>query len=334
MIGFIIRRTLVVIPTILGITIIIFMMLAITPGDPAELLLGERATEASLAAMREYLGLNKPLYVQYGLFLKRVAKFDLGETIWTRQKVYIEIMERFPATIELTLAAMIISSFLGALLGILSATKQYSWFDYVSMLGSLFGVSMPVFWLGLMLMLVFSLTLGWFPMSGRLGVDIDLNTITNFYVLDAILTRNWAALKDALLHLALPAIALSTIPLAIVARMTRSSMLEVLRQDYIKTARAKGLSEVKIVLKHALRNGLIPVVTVVGLQFGILLGGAILTETVFAWPGIGKWLFDGVVKRDYMVIQGGTLLVASIFVIINLIVDLLYAVINPRISVK
>jgi peptide/nickel transport system permease protein len=229
---------------------------------------------------------------------------------------------------------MIISSFLGALLGIVSATKQYSWFDYVSMLGSLFGVSMPVFWLGLMLMLIFSLTLGWFPMSGRLGVDIDLTTITNFYVLDAILTRNWAALKDALMHLALPAIALSTIPLAIVARMTRSSMLEVLRQDYIKTARAKGLSEVKIVLKHALRNGLIPVVTVVGLQFGILLGGAILTETVFAWPGIGKWLFDGVVKRDYMVIQGGTLLVATIFVIINLIVDVLYAVINPRISVK
>jgi len=334
MIGFIVRRTLVVIPTILGITVIIFMMLAITPGDPAELLLGERATTASLEAMREYLGLNKPLYVQYGIFLKRVAKFDLGETIWTRQKVYIEIMERFPATIELTLAAMIISSFLGALLGILSATKQYSWFDYVSMLGSLFGVSMPVFWLGLMLMLVFSLTLGWFPMSGRLGVDIDLTTITNFYILDAILTKNWAALKDALMHLALPAIALSTIPLAIVARMTRSSMLEVLRQDYIKTARAKGLSEVKIVLKHALRNGLIPVVTVVGLQFGILLGGAILTETVFAWPGIGKWLFDGVVKRDYMVIQGGTLLVASIFVIINLVVDLLYAVINPRISVK
>jgi len=169
---------------------------------------------------------------------------------------------------------------------------------------------------------------------GKLGVDIDLTVITNLFVVDSILTRNWAALKDALMHLALPATALSTIPLAIVARMTRSSMLEVLRQDYIKTARAKGLSEVKIVLKHALRNGLIPVVTVVGLQFGILLGGAILTETVFAWPGIGKWLFDGVVKRDYMVIQGGTLLVASIFVIINLIVDVLYAIINPRISVK
>lgn len=334
MIGFIIRRILAVIPTLLGITIIIFMMLAITPGDPAELLLGERATEESLEAMREYLGLQKPLYVQYGMFLKRVAKLDLGETIWTRQKVWIEIMERFPATIELTVAAMVLSSFFGILLGMISATKQYSWFDYTSMLGSLFGVSMPVFWLGLMLMLIFSLNLGWFPMSGRLGVDIDLTIITNFYVLDSILTRNWTALKDTLMHLALPAIALSTIPLAIVARMTRSSMLEVLRQDYIKTARAKGLSEVKVVLKHALRNGLIPVVTVVGLQFGILLGGAILTETVFAWPGIGKWLFDGVVKRDYMVIQGGTLLVATIFVIINLIVDVLYAIINPRISVK
>jgi peptide/nickel transport system permease protein len=185
-----------------------------------------------------------------------------------------------------------------------------------------------------MLMLIFALTLGWFPMSGRLGVDTEITVITNLFVLDSILTRNWAALKDALMHLALPSMALSTIPLAIVARMTRSSMLEVLRQDYIKTARAKGLSEVKIVFKHALRNGLIPVVTVVGLQFGILLGGAILTETVFAWPGVGKWLFDGVVKRDYMVIQGGSLLVASTFVIINLIVDVLYAIINPRISVK
>jgi peptide/nickel transport system permease protein len=334
MIGFIIRRTLVVIPTLLGVSIIIFLMLAITPGDPAELLLGERATKESLEAMREYLGLHKPLYVQYWLFLKRVAKFDLGETIWTRQKVSKEIMERFPATIELAVFAMMISSVLGIILGIISATKQYSWFDYLSMIGSLTGVSMPVFWLGLVFMLLFSLTLGWFPMSGRLGVDVDLDTLTNFYMIDAILTRNWAALKDALMHLALPAMALSTIPLAIVARMTRSSMLEVLRQDYIKTARAKGLSETKIVLKHALRNGLIPVVTVVGLQFGILLGGAILTETVFAWPGVGKWLYEGVVKRDYMVIQGGTLVVATIFVMVNLIVDILYSIINPRISVK
>jgi peptide/nickel transport system permease protein len=334
MASFVIRRFLVVIPTLLGMTVIIFLMLAVTPGDPAELLLGERATQESLDAMREYLGLKKPLYVQYGMFLKRVVKLDLGETIWTREKVSKEISERFPATIELALAAMIISSLLGVTLGIISATKQYSWFDYGSMLGSLVGVSMPVFWLGLMLMLLFSLTLGWFPMSGRLGADIEFPVVTNFYLIDSILAGNWKAFKDVVSHLALPAMALSTIPLAIVARMTRSSMLEVLRQDYIKTARAKGLSEFKIVLKHALRNGLIPVVTVVGLQFGILMGGAILTETVFAWPGVGKWLYDGVVKRDYMVIQGGTLLVATTFVMVNMIVDVLYAVINPRISVK
>jgi len=334
MLSFIIRRTFSIIPTLLGVSIIIFLMLAITPGDPAELLLGERATEETLEAMREHLGLNEPLYVQYGMFLKRLIKFDLGETIWTRQKVWDEIKQRYPATIELSIAAMVLSCFFGIILGIISATKQYSWFDYMSMIASLIGVSIPVFWLGLVLMLVFSLYLGWFPMSGRMGIGIDLEIITNFYVLDAILTRNWPALKDVLWHLALPAFALSTIPLAIIARMTRSSMLEVLRQDYIKTAKAKGLGQTKIVLKHALRNGLIPVITVIGLQFGIMLGAAILTETVFAWPGVGKWIFDGVVKRDYMVIQGGTLAVAACFVIVNLIVDVLYAVINPRISVK
>ena len=334
MLPFIIRRILMVIPTLLGVTVIVFLMLRITPGDPAELLLGERATPEALDVMREYLGLKEPLYVQYGMFIKRAIQLDLGETIFTREKVSREIGQKFPATIELAVVAMLISCFFGIILGIISATKQYSWFDYVSMLGSLTGVSMPVFWLGLVLMLIFSLTLEWFPMSGRLGAEIDLTVITNFYILDSILTGNWEALHDALMHLALPAMALSTIPLAIVARMTRSSMLEVLRQDYIKTARAKGLGETKIVLKHALRNGLIPVVTVVGLQFGILMGGAILTETVFAWPGVGKWLYDGVVKRDYMVIQGGTLLVATTFVFVNLVVDLLYAVINPRISVK
>ena len=334
MLGFIIRRSLTIIPTLLGVSIVVFLLLSITPGDPAELLLGERATEASLEAMREYLGLNEPLHVQYGLFLQRLVKLDLGETIWTRQKVIVEIKERFPATIELSLAALFLSCLIGVILGIISASRQYSIFDYLSMVGSLVGVSIPVFWLGLMLMLVFAVNLGWFPVSGRISVGTELEVITNFYVLDAIITRNWTALWDVLRHLALPAIALSTIPMAIVARMTRSSMLEVLRQDYIKTARAKGLSETKVVLKHALRNGLIPVITVIGLQFGILLGGAILTETVFAWPGVGKWIYEGVVKRDYMVIQGGTMLVAAVFVVINTLVDILYAVINPRISVK
>jgi peptide/nickel transport system permease protein len=262
------------------------------------------------------------------MFLKRLAKGDLGETIWTRQKVWIEVKQRFPATIELSVAAMIISTCMGIILGIIiSATKQYSVFDYISMLGALVGVSMPIFWLGLVLMLIFSLHLGWFPMSGRLSVGIDLHTITNFYILDALLTKNWAAFKDTLWHITLPAFTLSTIPMAIVARMTRSSMLEVLRQDYIKTAKAKGLSPRVVVLKHALRNALIPVITVIGLMFGILLAGAILTETIFAWPGVGKWLYDAVLQR-------GTLFVAGIFVIINVIVDVLYAVINPKISVQ
>ncbi|MGD8503120.1 MAG: ABC transporter permease [Syntrophobacterales bacterium] len=334
MLAYIIRRILLLIPTLLGISIIIFLMMHITPGDPAELLLGERATEKALEALREHLGLNEPLHVQYGMFLKRLVKGDLGETIWTRQKVWIEVKQRFPATIELSIAAMLISSFLGIILGIISATKQYSVFDYISMLGALVGVSMPIFWLGLVLMLIFSLHLGWFPMSGRLSVGIDLDTITNFYILDALLTKNWAAFKDVLWHLTLPAITLSTIPMAIVARMTRSSMLEVLRQDYIKTAKAKGLSPGIVVMKHALRNALIPVITVIGLMFGILLAGAILTETIFAWPGVGKWLYDAVLQRDYMVIQGGTLFVAGIFVIINVVVDVLYAVINPKISVQ
>ncbi len=334
MLAYIIRRILILIPTLLGVSIIVFLMLHMTPGDPAELLLGERATEEALVELREHLGLNEPLYVQYGMFLKRLMKGDLGETIWTRQKVWIEVKQRFPATMELTLAALCIACFFGIIFGIISATKQYSIFDYVSMLGALAGVSMPVFWLGLIFMLIFSLNLGWLPISGRLGIDIDLEVITNFYILDAVLTRNWAALKDALWHIIMPAVTLSTIPMAIVARMTRSAMLEVLRQDYIKTAKAKGLSNFIVTFKHALRNALIPVVTTVGLQFGVALGGAILTETIFAWPGVGKWMYDAVMQRDYMVIQGGTLIIAAVFVVINLCVDVLYAIINPRISVQ
>jgi peptide/nickel transport system permease protein len=322
------------IPTLLGVTFIVFLMLHFTPGDPAELLMGERASEEALQAIREHLGLNEPLYVQYGMFLKQLVKGDLGETIWTRQKVWIEIKQRFPATIELSLVALFISCVFGMILGIVSATKQYSIFDYLSMLGALAGVSMPIFWLGLVFMLIFSLNLGWLPMSARLSVGVDLETITNFYILDALLTRNWAALKDALWHIIMPAVTLSTIPTAIIARMTRSSMLEVLRQDYIKTAKAKGLSQFSVIFKHALRNALIPVVTTIGLQFGVLMAGAILTETIFAWPGVGKWMYDAVMQRDYMVIRSGTLFIATIFILINLCVDVLYAIINPRISVK
>ena len=334
MLAYVIRRFLILIPTLLGVSVIVFLMLQMTPGDPAELLLGERATEESLEQMREHLGLNKPLHVQYALFLKRLLKGDLGETIWTRQKVWTEVKQRFPATIELSVMALSISCFFGVILGIISATRQYSIFDYISMLGALAGVSMPIFWLGLVFMLIFSLNLGWFPLSGRLSIGIDLEVITNFYILDAILTRNWAALRDAVWHIIMPAVTLSTIPTAIVARMTRSAMLDVLRQDFIKTAKAKGLSNFNVIFKHSLRNALIPVVTTIGLQFGVLLGGAILTETIFAWPGVGKWMYDAVMQRDYMVIQGGTLFIAAIFVLINLCVDILYAVINPRISMN
>ncbi len=334
MLAYIIRRFFIMIPTLLGVTVIVFLMLHFTPGDPAELLMGERASEEALQAIREHLGLNEPLYVQYGIFLKQLMKGDLGETIWTRQQVWIEIKQRFPATIELSLVALFISCILGMILGIVSATKQYSIFDYLSMLGALAGVSMPIFWLGLVFMLIFSLNLGWLPMSARLSVGVDLETITNFYILDALLTRNWAALKDALWHIIMPAVTLSTIPTAVIARMTRSSMLEVLRQDYIKTAKAKGLSQFIVIFKHALRNALIPVVTTIGLQFGVLMAGAILTETIFAWPGVGKWMYDAVMQRDYMVIRSGTLFIATVFILINLCVDVLYAVINPRISVK
>ncbi|OQY04157.1 MAG: peptide ABC transporter permease [Desulfobacteraceae bacterium 4572_123] len=334
MLAYIIRRIFILVPTLFGVSLIVFTMLHLTPGDPAELLLGERATEESLHALRDHLGLNEPLYVQYGMFLKRLIKGDLGETIRTRQKVWTEIKQRFPATMELSFVALMISCVLGIFLGIISATKQYSIFDYLSMVGALIGVSMPIFWLGLVFMLVFSLNLGWLPISGRLSIDVDLSVITNFYIFDAILTRNWIAFKDAIWHIIMPAVTLSTIPTAIVARMTRSAMLEVLRQDYIKTAKAKGLSQFKVVYKHALRNAMIPVITTIGLQFGVLLCGAILTETIFAWPGMGKWMYDAVMQRDYMVIQGGTLFISTLFILINLVVDLLYAVINPRISVQ
>lgn len=321
-------------PTLLGVSVIVFFMLHLTPGDPAELLLGERATEDALERMREYLGLNEPILLQYGMFLKRLMKGDLGETIWTRQKVWVEAKHRFPATIELSIVALIISCFFGIIFGTISATRQYSLFDYTSMVGALVGVSMPIFWLGPVLMLIFSIHLGWLPISGRLSAEINLQPITHFYILDALLTKNWTAFRDTLWHIILPAVTVSTIPLAIIARMVRSSMLDVLRQDYIRTAIAKGLSPFKVIYKHALRNAFIPVITTIGLQFGVLLGGAILTETIFAWPGVGKWMYDAVMQRDYMVIQGGALCIAAIFLMVNLVVDILYAVINPKIRMK
>lgn len=332
MLEYIFHRLLTIIPTLLSISFLVFLVVRATPGDPARIMLGERVSEQALAELRRELGLDKPWYVQYGQFLKGILQGDLGRSIKTREKISIEIKNRFPATIELTVASMIFAILFGMLSGILSSSKRYSLLDYGSMVGALMGVSMPIFWLGLLLILVFSVHLGWFPVSGRLNPQIPLQSITNFYLVDSLLTWNMAALKDALWHLILPAIALGTVPMSIIARMTRSSMLEVLQQEFIRTAYAKGLSERWVVYKHALRNALIPIVTVIGLQLGFLLGGAILTETIFAWPGVGRWLVLAVQARDFPVVQGGTLLLTVTFVMINLVVDLLYRYVDPRIK--
>ena len=331
---FILHRLLSLIPTVLGISLLVFLMVQLVPGDPAEMMLGERASEQAIQDLRQQLGLDQPLYIQYGMFLSRLVRGDLGRALRTNEKITVEIAERFPATIELSLMAMLFAVTLGMLAGIISATRQYSLFDYASMILSLVGVSMPIFWLGLVLMIIFSVNLGWLPLSGRMSYNIQLQSVTHFYLLDSVLAGDWKALRDVLWHLVLPAFTLSTIPMAIIARITRSSMLEVLRQDYIRTARAKGLSRFAVHYKHALKNALIPVITVIGLQFGILLGGAILTETIFAWPGIGLWLLNAVYARDFNAVQGGTMLVATTFVSINMIVDVLYAWVNPRIKVN
>lgn len=328
---YVLRRLMATVPILLGVTIVVFLFLHLIPGDPARVILGERATPEALEQVREELGLNDPLYVQYLRFLGRLLRGDLGRSIVSNTRVSHELATRFPATIELAVAAMLIAVVIGVPAGIVSAARQYSLFDHISMMVALLGVSMPVFWLGLMLIWLFALELRWLPMSGRLDVTIDLRTITGLFVLDSILTGNLAALKNSLAHLVLPGLALGTIPMAIIARMTRSSMLEVMRQDYIRTAHSKGLAERTVVIKHALKNALIPVITVVGLQFGFLLGGAVMTETIFSWPGVGRLAFDAIMNRDFPVLQGSILLISCVFVFINLLVDVAYAYLDPRI---
>lgn len=293
--------------------------------------MGQHATTEQIEALREELGLNDPLYVQFGRFLWDILHGDFGRSLMTRAPVAQEIFSRFPATIELALAAMLIAATVGIIVGVIAAVKQYSLFDYLSMIGALAGVSMPIFWLGLMLIIIFAVNLGWLPVAGRIDIGLEPQHITGFFILDSILTRNWPALVSALKHLVLPAVALACYSMAIIARMTRSTMLEVLRQDYIRTARAKGLSETSVVYKHALRNALIPVVTVIGLQTGMLLSGAVLTETVFSWPGIGSLLVNGILAADYPLVQATVIVIASVFVIVNLIVDILYVYLDPRI---
>ena len=328
---YLLRRLLEMVPVFFGVILVVFVISRLTPGDPARIILGERATPEAMAQLREALGLDEPLPRQFVGYHGRAVRGDLGRSIQSNERVIIDLATRFPATVELTVSAMLIASTVGVLTGVLAAVRQNSWFDGFSMFAALFGFSMPIFWLGIMLILLFAWQLGWFPISGRLDFAIELQRVSNFYVIDALVTRNWAALTDALRHLVLPAVTLSTVPLAIIARMTRSSLLEVLRQDYVRTARAKGLAERRVVLAHALRNASIPVITVIGLNVGSLLGGAILTETIFAWPGVGRLVVDAIFARDYPVVQGTVLVIAIVFVLVNLLVDLAYAYLDPRI---
>jgi len=332
MLKYTIRRLIAIIPVLLGLLVLIALLIEFIPGDPARVMLGQHVSEEALAALRDRLGLNRPFIVRFGIYLGNLFRGDWGTSIREGRPILTILAERIPATFELSIAAMIISSIVGISIGILSAYRQYSVLDYVGMVIALIGISMPVFWLGLMMIYAFSLVIPILPFGGRLTTGVALNSVTGFYVLDAILTGNLAALGDVLRHLVMPAVALGTIPMAIITRMTRSSMLEVLRQDYINTARAKGLSTQVVVLRHAFKNALIPVVTVVGLNFGVLLGGAILTETVFAWPGLGTWLLDSIYARDYPAVQGGVLFIGASFILINLLVDLSYAWINPKVK--
>jgi peptide/nickel transport system permease protein len=390
---FIVRRVLATIPVLFGVSILVFAFVHLIPGDPAVALLGERATDENVTRLREQMGLDDPLPVQYVRFLfgetnvvrvteenayttrrgERCVELDgrssvvcrapsgkwkglqnesltcnrlggvilchqggvlwgdLGNSIHGNQSIVTELKRRFPATAELSIVAIIIAVLIGIPAGVLSSLHRNSPIDTATMLAALAGVSMPVFWLGILLMWFFGLVLGWLPTGGRLSTGVELNTITNFYILDSILTRNWVALVDSIRHLILPSLALATISLSIIARMMRSSMLEVLGQDYMRTARAKGLAKGIQVRRHAMRNAMMPVVTIIGLQFGGLLAGAILTETIFSWPGIGKWVFDAIGARDYPIVQSVTLVIAFVFVMVNLLVDISYAWINPRI---
>lgn len=324
------RRVLYLIPVLLGIALVTFVVLKLT-GDPATIILGQHATADRVAALRQKLGLDDPVPVQLARFLWGAARGDLGRSWFTERPVLDEMLYRFPHTVELTIASMVIATVVGVLVGVVSAVRQYSWFDHLSMVGALMGVSMPIFWLGLILIEVFSIKLGWLPVDGRIDLTLGFAPPTNFLLFEALRMGNWPALKSVIAHLVLPSLALGALSMGLIARMTRSSLLEVIRQDYIRTARAKGLSERVVIFKHALRNALIPVTTVVGLQVGSLLGGAVLTETVFSLPGVGSLAVDSIMRGDYPMVQGTVLLVATVFVFVNLVVDLVYAYLDPRI---
>ena len=332
MLRFILTRVSLVIPTFLGITMLAFFLIRLVPGDPIETLAGERGIDPErLEQLRTEYGFDRPIFVQYGIYLMRVLHGDLGKSMITQEPVLTEFSTLFPATIELAFCAIVFALVIGLPAGMLAAIKRNSIFDHGVMGVSLAGYSMPIFWWGLILILLFSVQFDLTPVSGRIDVLYYIEPTTGFLLIDTLLSDQEGAFWSAVRHLILPTIVLGTVPLAVIARMTRSAMLEVLGEDYIRTAKAKGLSQFRIITLHALRNALIPVVTVIGLQVGVLFTGAILTETIFSWPGVGKWLIDAIFRRDYPVLQGGALLLGVVVMAVNLLVDLTYGLINPRI---
>ncbi|WP_336883776.1 ABC transporter permease [Priestia koreensis] len=332
MFSYITRRVLMLIPVLLGLSLVVFFMIRAIPGDPAQVILGQLATKESIANLTKQLGLDQPWYIQYFHYLGDLFKGNLGDSLRTKSPISEEIWPYLAATIELSLVAIIIAIVIGVNAGIISAWFQNSWFDYVAMLLALIGVSIPIFWLGLMEQWAFAINLDWLPTMGREDVRAPIEAITHLYIIDTLIQGRFDQFWTVIQHLILPSLALATIPMAIIARITRSSMLEVMRSDFIRTARAKGLKMFWVVYKHCLKNAVIPIITIIGLQFGLLLGGAILTETIFSWPGIGRYIYEAIGYRDYPVIQSGILIIAILFVLINLIVDLLYAVVDPRIK--
>jgi peptide/nickel transport system permease protein len=328
---YILRRAIGLIPILFGVSAAAFLLIHLLPGDPALVYLGEHASPAAIKRVQHEFGLDQPLPVQYAIYLWDVVRGNFGQSLDSHRPVIVEFWPRFPATIELTLGAIVVALLVGIPIGLLSASRPNSILDRLGMGVALTGVSVPVFWLGLMLVYIFSVYLHVLPTTGQLGVLYSLKPITRIDILDGLLTGNFSAAGDALRHLVLPSITLSTYSMAIIARMTRASMLDALHQDYIRTAYAKGLAGQAVVIGHGLRNALLPVITVIGLQVGSLLTGAILTETIFSWPGVGRFMYDSILFRDYPVILAGILLFSIVFVLVNLFVDVLYAFLDPRI---
>jgi peptide/nickel transport system permease protein len=334
MLKFVVRRLLLLVPILIGLSILVFFWIRALPGGPAQALLGERATPETIAQIERQYGLDEPVYVQYWKYVQRTVRFDFGVSTSSRRPVTEELSQRFPATIELAIAAMLFSVVFGIPLGFIAGKRYGTWLDHSSLLASLIGISIPIFFLAILLKYIFAVKLGLLPTVGRISVLINIDHPTNFFTLDALLAGDLGAFWDAIKHLILPAVALGSIPLAIVARITRAAVLDVQNEDYVRTARAKGVAPRTVDTRHILRNAMLPIATIIGLQTGLLLSGAVLTETVFAYPGIGTWLVEAIKARNYPVLQGGILFIAVVFVVVNLLVDLSYALLNPRIRLS